>query len=254
MKKTKILVAVILVTLLGFSAILLAASRQDDTDLDRNNSINTRRYTPQNEPGDPRLRELYQIPDLDFVPNGYFHVIIKGESMPEEFEEVNITVQSFAIHKSYESSWTVMSDKAKVFQLDGSPSFLVEDGNVDAFTYNNMYFYIPEVIITKNGTQYRAFMPSERFEIYGELITVFSDTPSYVLINILGNESFLTTTDGEYIFAPKIRIMAYKQARLNQQAELLSGTLWTDITVGMNKKGMVQSGFGINPDAKLRII
>lgn len=219
------------------------------------NSVNTgnNTYTPTKtvEKDEVLLGFERQTDDSRFE-NGWVLFAMNGEG------NVNATVDlhSVAIHSIFIDKWVLLQNVRNQLKVEETPVY-TGHSELDSIDYNQIYLYIPKAQVYENGNPKNVLIFKDRIYMPGHAVTIVPNSTTYVQLTLIKNESFLKTTDGDYVFIPKFKLQVW----LNATATVLSndlvifknGTLWTDVTVGTDKDGNVDGGLGVASGDQLQI-
>lgn len=180
---------------------------------------------------------LYSLPKKNHADIVDDRIFLSVEQ--EGREDVEFSVSSIAVHNIYYDVWYTINENATKIVSDKRffKRILADTGLI----YNNIYMFISEV--TVNGT--KAEMPLEKFFIPGDFIKLDENQNAYIRLTFLKDESVFETQDRTIIFAPQIRIESWVNVTLSvneTDVSIEAGKLWTNITVGMDNRGMVHAG------------
>jgi len=163
---------------------------------------------------------------------------------------VLITVNRVQIH-SEASGWVTVSNETKQYDLlalkqSGAISLLASS-TAAIGTYDQVKLMISKVIVTKNGVQIEAKLPSGELKIVGNLV-VNPDRTSSMVFDFIADKSLHITGNGKLIFAPVIKIK-----KQNDVSILIKSNGEINITgdkedddeenVGMDEKGEIKNDF-----------
>jgi hypothetical protein len=178
----------------------------------------------------------------------------------ENIQSVNITITKAEV-QSAEKGWVSVSNKSQVFDLltlkNSNALALLADVNLDAGAYNQIRLTVSKVEVTQAGKVNVAKLPSNDLKIVGSLIVDANSTSSAVL-DFLVDKSLHITGNGQFVFAPVVRLIAKSQTEVTVDAKSLvnvsgTGKIDSDTTVGMNEKGETKENFEINANAKVEV-
>jgi hypothetical protein len=171
-------------------------------------------------------------------------------------ENTKIVLSSMAIQNvGMVPAWTVLLHSNSVFDGTTLPKY-VDSRAMDPQLYNIIYVYLSKVTITADGKEQEAILPANKFFIEGDFVKIFPDETTYLQLTFINDNTTLRkTVDGQYVYAPKINVVAYKNATTvlnSDNVNVTVGQLWTNITVGMNLKGSLMSGYGLVQDKQIK--
>ena len=171
-------------------------------------------------------------------------------------ENIKIVISALAIHNTGpQTAWTTLLYANKIHEGNQAASF-TDTRLLDVQNYNTFYMYLSKVTVTVDGKEYNAILPKDKFYIEGEFVKLNSNNKTYLELDFINdNTTLFKTVDGQYIYSPKINILAYRNATTDLYnhsfVNLTSGVLWTNMTVGMNLDGEVMSGYKIDPTKEI---
>jgi hypothetical protein len=208
-------------------------------------------YAPKYKIKDEVLNNLTKYENQKAIPDGILYTTtgLKGEN-------IKIVLSSLAIHNAgLQPAWTVLLNANKIHEGNQTAS-LVDEHILDLLVYNQVYMYIPKVTVTVDGKDYDAILPANRFYIDGDFIGLYQDNKSYLEFDFINdNTTLFKTTDGQYVYAPKMNILAYVNVTASiyndSFVNMTSGVLWTNITVGTDINGRLMSGYKIDPTKEI---
>ncbi len=172
---------------------------------------------------------------------------------------VKMTIDSVQVHSATEG-WVTVSSTPQTYDLlklkaEGSQALLA-DVNLKTGTYQQVRLMTSKVIVTDMSGDHEAKLPSGELKIVGEL-TVNESSTSTATFDFIANESLHVTGNGEYIFAPVVKLETREKADVDVSSKanvkINGGTIKTDLKVGMDIDGNIGVGLNISKDTKLSI-
>jgi hypothetical protein len=208
-------------------------------------------YAPNYKIKDGFMDTLTKYENQKPIPDGTLYTTIGLEG-----ENIKIVLSALAIHNAgIQEGWTVLLNSNRIYGGNQAAS-LVDEHILDTLVYNRLYMYIPKVTVTVDGKDYDAILPSNRFYVDGQFIGLYQDKKTILELDFVNdNTTLFKTVDGQYVYAPKISVLAYVNVTANVYNESFvnrtGGTLWTNITVGTDINGRVMSGYSIDPKKEI---
>lgn len=175
---------------------------------------------------------------------------------------VIVTVNKVDIHNAV-GGWITVSTVTKEYDLlalkkTGTVSLLVNT-NVDAGTYDQVRLMISKVMVTKNGVEQEAKLPSGELKIIGNIV-VKGDKTSSIVFDFLADKSLHLTGNGKFIFAPVLKVTkrgdVEVELKSNNELEIKDGDKEDDEDsedIGMDSKGEVKVNFELKGNLNIDI-
>ncbi|MBM3924368.1 MAG: DUF4382 domain-containing protein [SAR202 cluster bacterium] len=176
-----------------------------------------------------------------------------------EVTEVTVTIDSLKIHAEG-GAWKTVSSQAQSFNLlelrsKGTAQLLAE-AKVEVGNYDQIELNVSKVVVVDGKGEHEAKLPSNKILIHGNF-DVATNAVATANFDFLADQSLHLTGEGRYVLAPVIKMETRAQAtamvKTNKEVIFNGGQVTTDITVGMNTEGLVDSGLRISPDAVLSL-
>ncbi len=172
---------------------------------------------------------------------------------------VKVTIDSVQVHSATEG-WVTVSSTPQTYDLlklkaEGSQALLA-DASLKTGTYQQVRLMTSKVVVTDTSGDHEAKLPSGELKIVGEL-TVNESSTSTATFDFIANESLHVTGNGEYIFAPVVKLETREKADVDASSKanvkITGGTIKANIKVGMDIDGNTGVGLNISKDTKLSI-
>ncbi|MFA4955978.1 MAG: DUF4382 domain-containing protein [Candidatus Methanoperedens sp.] len=172
---------------------------------------------------------------------------------------VKVTIDSVQVHSAAEG-WVNVSSTPQTYDLlklktEGSQALLA-DVSLKTGTYQQVRLMTSKVVVTDTSGDHEAKLPSGDLKIVGEL-TVNASSTSTATFDFIANESLHVTGNGEYIFAPVVKLETRENADVDvsskENVKINRGTIKTNIKVGMDIDGNSGVGLNISKETKLSI-
>jgi len=173
---------------------------------------------------------------------------------------VTMTVDKAYVH-SQSQGWVTLSSNPQTFRLlelkESGKAALMVKADVKPDTYDQMWFHISNVMVTETGkTAKQAMVPGSDFKMQG-VVKVAADGASIVTLDILADQSLSKTAKGEFIFAPVVNFEGRSNAVVNMGIDnmitIVSGTVDSSTSAGMDINGEVKANFKVDLKANLQI-
>ncbi len=157
--------------------------------------------------------------------------------------------------------WVPVVNQQMTFDLlqlkreGGAPQFLAEI-NLAKGTYNQIRLVVDSVVVTQNNIPKIAKLPSGEMKIITNLI-VEENRSSGVVLDFEADKSLHSTGNGEYIFAPVIKLTTLRGPeiqRFGKKVEFIGGVGDFSGNVGMDENGETHPNSSIDPNAKLELV
>lgn len=190
------------------------------------------------------------------VGSAYFTISDPGNAL-EGVTSIKLAVSGISIHESGADTWIQVLSEERTFDLIElklqEVKSLVAEANLTPGSYNQVRLDVSKVMVTLNGVEKEAKLPSNVLKINVDLNVV--DGEAVVLnFDFLANESLHTTTEGGLIMAPVLRLEEFSGATVEKQGkniEVTASRSRKENKVGMDEAGVVGAGKGIPPEAEL---
>lgn len=179
----------------------------------------------------------------------------------DSISSVTMSVNKVEVQSSSQA-WVTVSSKPYDFdllKLKNSGVFeVLADVKLNADTYNQIRLNISKVVVVKGGQSFEAKLPSNELKIVGKTVVESGGTSSAVL-DFLLDKSLHVTGNGQFVFAPVVRLIAKSGTEVTVDANgivkvLAQGKIEEDITIGMDEKGETKEDFEINSNSKVEIV
>lgn len=234
-KKSMIILSVLIAMIVVISAVFILSSQkpvEDEVDY----------YVEGYKLIDPTLENLTVYTKKPEIVDGILYVDsgVKGEN-------VKILLSSLAIQNIGPAfGWTTL-----LYENVFLPKFITTKV-VDSGTYDRIYMYVSKVVVEVDGVEHDAILPNNRFLVEGDFVKIDGNEMVYLKLNFISdNETLFKTVDNEYVYSPKIQILTYRNATVNDSV-IEEGVLWTNVTVGMDINGEVMAGNKINSEKDIK--
>ncbi len=172
---------------------------------------------------------------------------------------IKVTIDSLRVH-AQGGAWTTVSTSARTFDLldlnaKGTAKLLAQ-ANLDTGAYDQIEMNVSKVIVVDSKGEHQAKLPSNKLHINGAL-DVRANATATANFDFIAHQSLHLTGEGTYVLAPVIKLQtmadAKAQVKSNNEVEISGGNTTSDVQVGMNVEGTVDTGLRIAPDAVLSI-
>jgi Domain of unknown function (DUF4382) len=172
---------------------------------------------------------------------------------------IMITVDTVEV-QSGANGWITVSSGAKQYDLlqlqQTGAIALLADANLPVGTYDQIRLTISKVLVTASGTTHEAKLPSGTLRIVGRLVIEAGKTATAVL-DFNAAKSLLETGNGTFILAPVVNLETKSDATVEEQSDntltISSGTVESDVNVGMDEHGDVKDNFQLDTNAKIEV-
>ncbi len=170
---------------------------------------------------------------------------------------VMVTVNKIEMHNQA-NGWVTVSNATNQYDLmalkqSGVTSLLAQT-NVQAGTYDQIRLTINKVMVTDNGVQYEAKLPSGQLKIIGTIVVDPSKT-STAVIDFMADKSLHVTGNGKFVFAPVVKIQTQSNTNAtvdsDEKVHMTTGHVDTDSNEGMDVNGEMKENFELNENTKL---
>lgn len=172
--------------------------------------------------------------------------------------EVHMKVDKIEM-QSTTGAWVTVDSKDVEYRLMDlkarGESEIYATAKVAANNYNKVRVKVKEVIVEeKNGAKEKAVMPSTTMSI-DVMVKVRDESSASVNLDVLADQSLHVTTEGEYVFAPVVKVESRSNAVVETSSTgvvtISGGSVETSATVGMDIDGSVKSGFKLDSSVQL---
>lgn len=174
--------------------------------------------------------------------------------------EVRMQVSKVELQSETEG-WVTVSTDNKTFDLlklkaEGRLA-LVATSDLKSGTYNQMRVMIDKIeVTTKDGVTTEAKLPSGEFKMNGDVTIVAGETSS-VNLDFLADASLHMTGNGEFIFAPVVRMESRSNAEVvvasDETVTVTGGVVSANVTHGMDVSGEVRQNFRLDTSSGVDI-
>ena len=176
-----------------------------------------------------------------------------------EVSSIKVTVDNIKVHSETEG-WVTLSETSQTYDLlqlkNENKLELLTDAQLKEGTYNQVRLQISKVVVTDSEVDHEAKLPSNELKINTDL-TVKDNSTSIMEFDFIADESLHVTGNGKYILAPVIQVEIKENANVeirdNNKVEVNGGNIKSNIKVGMNVNGLIDTNLRINKNDVLSI-
>lgn len=211
----------------------------------------------------PKSSQNYQAPASSYNPQTQGKVIFGVKDAATSMGTISsvvITVNKVEIHNEAQG-WVTLSTQSNQYDLlalkqSGLTSLLVQT-NVQAGTYDQMRLTVSGVVVTQNGVQQQAKLPSGELKIVGKIVVDAGKTSSAVF-DFATDKSLHLTGNGKFIFAPVIKLQTESETDAtvdsNDDVHISKGHMDSDENEGMDVDGEMKENFKLDLNTKLDLV
>ncbi len=173
---------------------------------------------------------------------------------------IKVTVDSIQVHGATQGWVNIPLSAPKTYDLlqlrANGKQALLTDVQLQEGSYDQIRLHISKVVVTDNGVEYEAKLPSGDLKINGQF-NVQTNKTSAATFDFKAGESIHKTGSGKYILTPVVRLETRSNVNVNDQNETdvdeQGGEINTNTTVGMDVNGNVGEGLQIPANAMLEV-
>ena len=178
----------------------------------------------------------------------------------ENISEITMSAQTVAVH-SKTQGWVRVSEAEKQYNLlalnSADETKLYARADIPAGSYNKVRMAIGDVTVTtEDGSTHEVLTPNSEITVDGA-VEVSADATSTVTVDIKGDQSLHTTTDGSFVFAPVIEMEARSGANVSvdnqNRVQISGGDVTTNVSVGLDLNGTSKTNFRVDPNATIEV-
>ena len=173
----------------------------------------------------------------------YFSMSDPGDVL-EGVSSILLTVSKMSIHNQGTDAWVDVSASeftVELMELKASQlKTLVAEANLTPGRYNQVRIDVLEVLVTYNGKEEAAKLPSNVLRINVDLTV--ENEESLINFDFLANESLHIAGNGKIVMAPVLRVEKYRDAEIEKKGrniEARNPKEKEEKTVGMDEKGEI---------------
>ncbi len=174
---------------------------------------------------------------------------------------VKITVDSVKV-LSEQGVWTQVSAKQQTYDLlklkASGTQVLLADYNLTSGVYKQLRLSVSKVVVTDASGEHAAKLPSGELKLVGKL-AINDNSTSTAKFDFIADESLHMTGNGEYIFAPVIKLEIREKTTVDTESKddvkIRGGKINEDVKLSMDIDGNIGigEGFKIRKDSRLSI-
>ena len=179
-----------------------------------------------------------------------------------DLRSLYLPVNAVRIHNA--KGWTTVLSVPQVYDLLSLYSLrrhvVVADVKLEAGTYDQVALTLGEVGLTTNHGQAEiAVVPSKEIKMATNL-TVTKGGISSLALDFLSGQSLFTAPDGQYIFAPVVKLDTLSSVSSTQifpqthAIEVFGGVSNFNGTYGMDEMGVMKLGFSFEPITVFQVV
>ncbi len=173
---------------------------------------------------------------------------------------VMITVNKIEVHNQAQG-WVTVSNETKQYDLlalkqSGATSLLAQ-ANITAGTYDQVRLTVSNVVVTDNGVQKVAKLPSGELKIIGTTI-VNTNATSTAVFDFMTDKSLHVTGNGGFVFTPVINMETKSNADVtvdpSNAMHINAGHVDASVNEGMDVNGEMKANFILSGSTKLDVV